>query len=266
MKLSWLLRAAWCVLALLTGSCTMQQTAAQAVLAAPQESPAARNNGNSVNSGTGFFISKDGYVVSVYHVIKDKPVVMVRMHGQPGWRAAKVVKFDADNDLALLKADVVSQPLALARWEGVPIGLEAFVVGFPLPRVQGPSVKMTQGIVNGEAARGKSSRLFQLSAEVQKGNSGGPVLAPDGLVIGVIQSKLNAMSVAQKTNDLPQNVNFALKSNVLQNFLADTPAKVELQLLNISLWRRPYEVMRDAMGSVVMVVAGDKPMPVVAAD
>lgn len=259
MKLRWLLHSALCMLALLSGSCTMRQTSAQAVFAAPQESPAARN---VANSGTGFFISRDGYVVTVYHVIKDKPVIRVKINGQPGWRAAAIVKIDTDNDLALLKVDAVSQPLALARWEGVPIGLEAFVVGFPLPRVQGPSVKMTQGIVNGETVRGKNNRLFQLSAEVQKGNSGGPVLSPDGLVIGVIESKLNAMSVAQKTNDLPQNVNFALKSNVLQIFLADTPARVELQLLNLSVWRRPYEVMRDAMASVVMVVAGDKAMPV----
>jgi S1-C subfamily serine protease len=61
--------------------------------------------------------------------------------------------------------------------------------------------------------------LFQISAPVQPGNSGGPVLDSKGLLIGIVVGKLNALAVAGVTDDIPQNVNFAIKSSVLENLL-----------------------------------------------
>jgi S1-C subfamily serine protease len=63
------------------------------------------------------------------------------------------------------------------------------------------------------------SRYLQVSAPVQPGNSGGPVLDRNGTVVGVIVSKLNALSVASVTGDIPQNVNFAIKASVAAAFL-----------------------------------------------
>jgi S1-C subfamily serine protease len=60
---------------------------------------------------------------------------------------------------------------------------------------------------------------MQISVPVQRGNSGGPVLDQAGNVIGVVVSKLDALKLAQRTGDIPQNVNFAIKGEVVRTFL-----------------------------------------------
>ena len=64
---------------------------------------------------------------------------------------------------------------------------------------------------------------FQFSAEVQKGNSGGPLIGPGGTIVGVVQSKLDALKLSKTTDDLTQNVNFATKSAVLLKFIEGVP-------------------------------------------
>ena len=63
------------------------------------------------------------------------------------------------------------------------------------------------------------SRYIQISAAVQPGNSGGPVLDEAGRLVGVIEGKLDALKVARVTGDIPQNVNFAIRTSTLVNFL-----------------------------------------------
>jgi V8-like Glu-specific endopeptidase len=66
--------------------------------------------------------------------------------------------------------------------------------------------------------RGNQSQM-QISVPVQRGNSGGPVFDQSGNVIGVVVSKLDALKVAERVGDLPQNVNFAIRGDVVRNFL-----------------------------------------------
>jgi S1-C subfamily serine protease len=58
-----------------------------------------------------------------------------------------------------------------------------------------------------------------MTAPVQPGNSGGPLLDAGGNIVGVVVSKINALAVAKATGDIPQNINFAIKSSVAKNFL-----------------------------------------------
>jgi S1-C subfamily serine protease len=60
---------------------------------------------------------------------------------------------------------------------------------------------------------------MQISVPIQRGNSGGPVLDQAGNVIGVVVSKLDALTIAKRVGDLPQNVNFAIRGEVLRGFL-----------------------------------------------
>lgn len=219
----------------------------------------------SLRTGTGFFVSNRGHLVTAYHLVRERENVAVRMAQGARPLPATVLKRDPQNDLALLKVDAITRPLDLARWQAVPVGLEAYVVGYPLPGLQGGNIKITEGLYNGEAAIVRGHRLFQLSAQVQTGNSGGPVLSPDGLVMGVVQSKLDAMSVAQKVRDLPQNVNFAINSDVLANFLENTGTEPRVQSPQLAIHLRPYEVLRMSAESVVMVLARETasaPLPV----
>ena len=64
------------------------------------------------------------------------------------------------------------------------------------------------------------SRFIQISAQVQPGNSGGPLLDLSGSVIGVISSSLNAIKMMREGGDVPQNVNFAIQAPIVVNFLS----------------------------------------------
>jgi len=78
---------------------------------------------------------------------------------------------------------------------------------------------LSTGIVSALAGLADDTRKLQISAPVQPGNSGGPVLDQSGNVIGVVDSKLNAIKTAKITGDIPQNVNFAIKAGVVTGFL-----------------------------------------------
>jgi len=208
-----------------------------------------------ISVGTGFFVSNAGHIVTAYHVIRGKSQVLIGPVDRRLWRVATVLKFDEANDIALLQARLERPSLSIAPWADVPVGLEALVIGYPQPVVQGLSKKITQGIVNGERSESGENAYFQLSAEVQRGNSGGPVLSPDGLVIGVVRAKLNALSLAQKTGDIAQNVNFGLKSSRLIEFLQAAGVPLQIQKPNLALQPRPYETFRKAEASIVAVLA-----------
>jgi S1-C subfamily serine protease len=212
------------------------------------------NKGSSF--GTGFLISADGHIVTSWHVVKNKQQVYVGPVMGNKWKKAKLIKFDEKSDLALLKIQPVQRiPLDLAEWADVPIGLEAYSIGFPIPRVLGLSRKMTQGLVNGDKTESGDEGFFQFSAETQKGNSGGPVFSPDGLVIGVVQKKLDALKVAERAKDLPENVNYAIKSASVIRFLEGTGVNASIKKLKLDVNMRPYELFRSKSEAVLAVLA-----------
>ena len=78
---------------------------------------------------------------------------------------------------------------------------------------------ITVGTISALSGPGNDARLLQITAPVQQGNSGGPLLDQSGNVVGVVVSKLDAMAIASLTGDIPQNVNFAIKQSLAQAFL-----------------------------------------------
>ena len=78
---------------------------------------------------------------------------------------------------------------------------------------------VTTGTVSALSGVGNDTAKLQIAAPVQQGNSGGPLLDRHGLVVGVVQSKLNALRIAGVTGDIPQNVNFAVNGATLKSFL-----------------------------------------------
>jgi len=212
--------------------------------------------GKGSSFGTGFLISADGYVVTAWHVVKNKQNIYVGPITDNQWKKAKVIKLDEKNDLALLKIPPMARtPLELAEWADVPIGLEAYSIGFPIPRVLGLSRKMTQGLVNGDKTESGDKGFFQFSAETQKGNSGGPVFSPDGLVIGVVLRKLDALKVAERSKDLPENVNYAIKSASVIKFLEGTGAQLNVKKINLNTNMRPYELYRQKNEAVLAIIS-----------
>jgi S1-C subfamily serine protease len=94
------------------------------------------------------------------------------------------------------------------------LGEEIVVYGFPLAGLLASSGNVTTGNITALAGLGDDIRFLQISAPVQPGNSGGPVLDRNGNIVGIVVSKLDAIKTAIATQDIPQNVNFAIKLRV----------------------------------------------------
>jgi serine protease Do len=103
--------------------------------------------------------------------------------------------------------------------------VEAF--GYPLSQVLATSGNFTTGNVTALAGLGDDSRYFQVSAPIQPGNSGGPLLDESGNVVGIVTATLNPFTQIKAQGDIPQNVNFALKASVAANFLQDNNVRFQ---------------------------------------
>ncbi len=142
----------------------------------------------------------------------------------------KVLDVDARNDLALLKSAKVSSTAGVFRGgQGVRTGETIVVAGFPLPNLLSSDLNVTTGTVSALAGPGNDRHLIQITAPVQPGNSGGPVLDQSGHVVGVVVARLDAVKLVQRTGRLPQNVNFAISEGTVRAFLDanNVPYEVE---------------------------------------
>jgi S1-C subfamily serine protease len=169
------------------------------------------------STGSGFFVSKAGHIVTNAHVVKDCATITVRPDGATPV-PAQVLARDATNDLAVLKiAGPVERTLPIRPSVRLGEGIAAF--GFPHTDLLATTGNFTLGNVTALAGLRDDSRYLQVSAPVQSGNSGGPLLDGSGNVVGVVSAKLDAIKMAVAQGDLPQNVNFAVKASLATSFL-----------------------------------------------
>jgi S1-C subfamily serine protease len=133
---------------------------------------------------------------------------------------------DTANDLALLRTDTSPTYAAAFRF-GPRLGEPVEAFGYPLTNILATSGNFTLGNITALAGLGDDSRYLQISAPVQPGNSGGPLLDQSGNVVGVVSAKLNALKIMLRAEgDIPQNVNFAIRATVASNFLQINNVKV----------------------------------------
>jgi S1-C subfamily serine protease len=192
----------------------------------PPEAKASGSGGDSAHSesavsGTGFFITEDGFLVTNDHVVKH--ATQVSLITSKGRITASVVKTDAAHDLALLKAEGKFTPLPVATNGTVRLGSTVATVGFPNVRLQGFSPKLAKGEIAALSGIEDDSRYFQISVPVQPGNSGGALVDERGNVVGVVSAKLDANAALLTSGALPENVNYAVKSSCLLSFLESVP-------------------------------------------
>ena len=112
----------------------------------------------------------------------------------------------------------VGVPLNLRVNTQVKLAEDVVALGFPLQSILAKQLHVTSGDVTALAGIGSNTRYIQISAPIQSGNSGGPIVDQFGNVVAMATSKLNTMAVAGATGDVPQNVNFGLKLTVITNF------------------------------------------------
>lgn len=134
-------------------------------------------------------------------------------------------------------------------------GDDIVVIGYPLRGVLGASPVVTTGTVSALGGLANDTSKLQIAAPVQQGSSGGPLLDRHGLVVGVIQSKINALRIAAATGDIPQNVNFAINTATLSAFLeasgvpfhAEPPGSAALSAADVGEAAAAYTVAVECM-------------------
>ena len=203
-------------------------------------------------TGTGFFITDDGYLISNYHVVK--AATKVRLVTSAGTIDAKVIQVDAANDLTLLKAVGKFSPLPIAASRSAHLGGTVATIGFPDPPLQGFSPKLAKGEIASLSGAGDDPRYFQISVPVQPGNSGGALVDERGNVIGIVSAKLDASTALAMSGSLPENVNYAVKSSLLLSFLESVP-EVDAKLKSPNTVDEKFEdVVKSAQDAAVLVL------------
>jgi S1-C subfamily serine protease len=204
------------------------------------------------SSGTGFFITEDGYLITNQHVVGNN--AQVRLVTEAGIISARVVKVDAANDLALLKVDGRFAALPVVSSRAMRLGSTVATVGFPNTGLQGFAPKLAKGEIAALSGAQDDPRYFQISVPVQPGNSGGALVDERGNVVGVVAAKLNMAAALATSGALPENVNYAVKSSFLLSFLESVP-EVAAKLKEPSTKDRKFEdVVKSAEKAAALVL------------
>lgn len=203
-----------------------------------------------ISSGTGVIVSHAGHIVTNRHVVENCKNIYARKISGISYATQLIAKSNTD-DIALLKLPDSASSALIFIGPGIRQGANIFAYGFPLSGALASTGNFTTGNITALAGLRDDSRYLQISAPVQPGNSGGPLLDGAGNLIGIVTSKLNAKLVANHTGDIPQNVNFALKASIVANFL-DSQA-VNYTATNSTRDRPPADVAEAARNFTVQI-------------
>lgn len=165
--------------------------------------------------GTCFSIAANGYLITNYHCIENASEITVRgIDGDFSTKyGAKMIASDPTNDLALIQMEnrsIVFKDIPYAiRSEGILQAEKVYAIGFPFAQVMGQEAKLTDGIISAKSGVDGDISKFQISAAVNPGNSGGPLIDEHGNLIGVIFAK----------STLAESAGYAVKAGYLETFL-----------------------------------------------
>ena len=234
---------------------------------APEKSPPS----NSGSTGSGFFVSKWGHVLTNAHVVRNCGSITV---GDNAKKQVTTVLLETDkrNDLALLKIPSTQMASAetkslirklglklvpkasegLLRSDDVELGEDVLVSGFPYGELYSNTIKVTKGIVSANRGIGDDTGQFQIDAAVQPGNSGGPIYDGNGNIVGVVVAQLNKLKFAKAIGSLPENVNFGIKASTVRQFL--TASGLPTKWSQRSQAMSTKELAKIAKNQTVMVV------------
>lgn len=171
-------------------------------------------------NGTGFVVSQNGHIVTNHHVIDG---CVGDIHGNLSGEAQlslRIVSTDETNDLALLQGPAGSlKGVASIRDKAIRSGDTVVAIGYPFHGLLTSDFTVTTGIISSLSGLLNDTRFLRISAAVQPGNSGGPLLDSKGQVVGMVAAKINALKFANATGEIPENINFAIKPGALRDFL-----------------------------------------------
>ena len=201
-------------------------------------------------TGSGFFVSKDGWVLTNRHVVDSCVEVQVVTDGKPLPSTRSILS--TTSDLALIKAPISPRGIAHFRGgRGVRSGGQVYALGYPLAGILAVELNITGGNVSSLAGMAGDNSVLQHTAPIQPGNSGGPLVDGRGDVVGVVVSKAS-LELAALTGDIPENIAFAVKASIARDFLDAQGIDYELRTSSAS--RAADEIAVDAQKYAVLIL------------
>lgn len=148
------------------------------------------------STGSGFFITESGYIVTNYHVIENATKVTVTTYAGQAYEA-EITGYEASNDIAVLKAEGSFESVKIGDSSSLAVGDDILVIGNALGEL---SYTFTDGVVSYlnraiTTDSGTVINMYQTNAAINEGNSGGPVYDMEGKVVGIASAKYAASSV-----------------------------------------------------------------------
>ncbi len=204
------------------GTIQLYQSARNGGSTAPGANGTGTPGSGGRSTGTAFAVAPPrGILITNAHVVHECREITVR---QPDGTVSPAIVLAADqaNDLALIKvASSTSDPAQFRGSPEIRQGDNVVAIGFPLSTLLSPgtTTTLTTGTVSASTGFQNDSRLLQVSAPIQPGNSGGPLLDQSGHVVAIVSASLNAVKLAATRGIIPENVNFAIKVSVARAFM-----------------------------------------------
>ena len=163
----------------------------------------------AASSGTGFYVSNAGHIISNHHVVEGCDNVKLTFKGKEV--LADILAVDKMNDLAILKADLTPSKVYPVATEDASLLEDIIIAGYPLGKKVSAAIKTSKGSITALAGYGDNYSEFQTDAALNKGNSGGPIIDQKGNVVGVAVAHYGKESGVE-------SFNFGIKSSTLKTF------------------------------------------------
>jgi len=163
----------------------------------------------AASSGTGFYVSNTGHIISNHHVVEGCNTVKLTFKGKEV--SADVLAVDKKNDLAILKANLTPPKLYPVATEDASLLEDIIIAGYPLGKRVSAAIKTSKGSITALAGYGDNYSEFQTDAALNQGNSGGPIIDQKGNVVGVAVANYGKKAGVE-------SFNFGIKSSTLRTF------------------------------------------------
>ena len=163
----------------------------------------------AASSGTGFYVSNTGHIISNHHVVEGCNTVKLTFKGKEV--TADVLAVDKMNDLAILKADLIPSKVYSVATEDASLLEDIIIAGYPLGKKVSAAIKTSKGSITALAGDGDNYSEFQTDAALNKGNSGGPIMNQKGNVVGLAVADYGKQAGVE-------SFNFGIKSSTLKTF------------------------------------------------
>lgn len=181
-----------------------------------------------VSSGTGFFVSENGHIITSYHIVEDIKSISIEVNlgDSVAEYKANIIAEDIENDLVVLKIDFKDKlfktiPFKITH-KDAELGSSVFTLGFPMVETMGKAIKLNTGIISSTSGFMGNDHAYQISVPINPGNSGGPLFDENGNLVGVIKSIYSGA----------ENVAYAVKSKHVKDLCLKYLLHKEINMVN----------------------------------